>query len=401
MNKKWTSGLLFVFFLSILSPGQSQEVSVISISVPVRVFDNNGFVSDLSLDDFTVYEDGMIQKIDALYLVKGNDVARKQAPQNYTPDLKRHFHFIFYMTDFSPRLDPVFEHFFKNVILPGDSLSVMTPVEIYNLSQRALENKKPEKIAEELRSLVRKDIQMGGSEYRSILSELKRLIQAINSTNSTEVDMSSSSTMFTLDNLLERYRDTMIRMEQTRFIDQAKFIDFARRLKKMGGRQIVFFIYQREFRPEMNSSILNRLVSEYQDKPNILAITQELFQLYSTTLNVKFEPIVLAFSDASILFNLIFMHKDLQTEPGIYMREKSEDIFDAFSKVAQATGGVVDTSQFPLEGIKKSVSNSDSYYLLYYTPEFYRKDGKFHKIHVKVKYERECRVLHRVGYFSN
>lgn len=389
----------FLFLTAFLS-AQTRDVSVVNIAVPVRVYSEGEFVENLKLDDFMLYEDGMPRKIEAMYLVKGSEVARKQAPQDFTPNLNRHFYFIFYMTEFSPRLEPVFDYFFKDVIKPEDSLSVMTPVDLYNLSKRALQNKPPEKISEELIGLVRKDTQIGGGEYRSILSELKRLVQQINTSSGTEVDMSSSSTMFTLDNLLERYRDTMVRMEQTRFIDQNKFIDFARQLKRLEGEKIVFFIYQREFRPEMSSSVLNRLVSEYQDKPQIMQITQELFQLYNTPLNVKFEPIVLAFADSSILFNLIFMHKEEQNEPGITMREKSEDIFDAFSKVAEATGGVVDTSQFPLEGVKKSVDNADSYYLLYFSPEYYRADGKFHRIHVKVKYASRCRVIHRVGYFS-
>jgi hypothetical protein len=81
------------------------------------------------------------------------------------------------------------------------------------------------------------------------------------------------------------------------------------------------------------------------------------------------------------------------------MREQSEDVFRAFSQVAQATGGTVDTSQNPVAGFQNAVKNAETFYLLYYSPEDYKKDRQFKSITVRVK-RPNCSVFHRMGYFA-
>jgi hypothetical protein len=61
---------------------------------------------------------------------------------------------------------------------------------------------------------------------------------------------------------------------------------------------------------------------------------------------------------------------------GVRMEEHSEDIFSAFREVALATGGSVNSSANANELFKKAVDASKNYYLLYYSPGNFKKDGK-------------------------
>ena len=67
-------GMVLIFFLLMVFPLYShleqQAVAVTSIPVAVRVFDGGKFIPDLKLDDFEVFENGVIQKIDALYFIE-------------------------------------------------------------------------------------------------------------------------------------------------------------------------------------------------------------------------------------------------------------------------------------------------------------------------------------------
>ena len=55
----------------VFSTQQIQEQSVvINVEIPTRVFDGNTFVDNLTIDDFEIYEDGKLQKLDAIYLIK-------------------------------------------------------------------------------------------------------------------------------------------------------------------------------------------------------------------------------------------------------------------------------------------------------------------------------------------
>jgi hypothetical protein len=106
-----------------------------------------------------------------------------------------------------------------------------------------------------------------------------------------------------------------------------------------------------------------------------------------------------AFGDSSISFNLIFINREPELEPGIVMREQSEDIFSSFSDVAKSTGGVVESSMDPTPAFKKAVDIAESYYLIYYTPGDYRENDEYHDIRVFIK-DKEYEILHRPGYFA-
>jgi len=58
-------------------------------------------------------------------------------------------------------------YFFKNVIKPGDQLTVITPRAAYDMNKTLAENAPPDKIADRLTTILKKDIQAGDSAYRS------------------------------------------------------------------------------------------------------------------------------------------------------------------------------------------------------------------------------------------
>jgi hypothetical protein len=390
---------LMVFFL--LSQEQVQ-VTVTNIIVPVRVMEGSHFVDSLTVEDFELLEDGQPQKIQALYLIRKSDIQRKEAGQEYNPKLNRIFYFLFQMTEYNPKLAEMIDFLFQNVLLPGDSMVLQTPMRSYALSPQALATKSKKVLSEEMNSILKKDIKTGNTEYNAILKELKRIVRSISGTNpmaDTEDD-SSISSFSGLEFMLGRYREATEKMERQRLIDEKKILGFAYALKRMEGQKHVFFIYQREFKPEIQPTVLNMLMSMYQGDPTITDNLQDLFGSYTRDISLNTELLKKAFADSSMNFNLIFMNKDPEDISGVSMKEQSEDIFRAFSQVARATGGIVDSSQNPATGFKNAIESAEAYYLLYYSPENYQKDNRFKSITVKVK-NLNYSVLHRQGYFAN
>jgi len=68
--------------------------------------------------------------------------------------------------------------------------------------------------------------------------------------------------------------------------------------------------------------------------------------------------------------------------------------------MAQATGGLTESSANPTFAFKRAIEAFENYYLLYYTPANYTRDGKFKKIEVRVK-NKNFTITHRAGYFAN
>jgi hypothetical protein len=397
--------ILLTLAVMLFSQVDQRQVTVINVGVTVRVLEKNQLVRDLTIDDFELYEDGVLQKIEAMYLINKTSVEREEAPRKFYPALNRHFYLLFQITDYNPSLEEAIDYFIKNIIQPGDTLDIWTPVKKYNLSSKALQTLPKATISEEMKKIIRKDTQVGSSYYRELMRDLKRLVRAISSQaggtgpTMTEMETDSSSSMFGLEMLLPRYRETLEKMEDLRLFDENNLIQFANILKRQEGENFVFYFYQREYRPELSTSIVNRLQGLYQDEPNILGQVRELFQVYHRSITFDAEKIRKAFADSQVLFNFIFMNKIPQTISGVHMREQSEDIFKVLSTAAKATGGSVDTSQDPGSGFKNALAKSDDYYLLYYSPKNYMRDGQFKSIEVKVK-NTKYKVFHRNGYFA-
>ena len=98
--KKYAS-LLVALLLSVtlFSKDQQHEVSVINVVVPVRVFEGNRFVADLTKEDFEIYENDKLQNIEALYLVNKEQIERKEAIMNFDPQLSRNYYLIFQISE--------------------------------------------------------------------------------------------------------------------------------------------------------------------------------------------------------------------------------------------------------------------------------------------------------------
>ena len=397
--------LTAVAFILFSQQVDQHAVTVMNVEVSVRVLDGNQFVDDLTMDDFELYEDGVLQKLEAMYLVKKTNIAREEAHTKFYPSLSRHYYLLFQITDYNPKLEEAVDHLINTIIQPGDTLDIWTPVQKYSLSSKALQSLTKEQIASEMKKIIRKDTQVGASYYRELMRDLKMLVRAISSATGaqgptmTDMESDSTSSMFGLEFLLPRYRETMSKMEGLRLFDQRNLIGFANALKKQQGENFVFYFYQREYRPEISPSLLNKMQSVYQDDSNIMGQLQTAFDFYHRSITFDAEKIREAFADSSILFNFIFMDKTPENISGIHMREQSEDIFKAFSEAAKATGGDVDTSQNPGIGFKNTLNRSDYYYLLYYSPRNYVKDGTFKKIEVKVR-NKNYKLAHRQGYFA-
>ena len=399
--------IIFAALLSIicfLFPYQEQHaVTVRNVEVPVRVFMGQKFVENLTIDDFEIYEDGIPQKIEALYLANKNDIARQEGSNSFAPQTARHYFLLFQIIEYNPKLEESIEYFFQNVILPQDTLTLMTPQKNYHLSSQALQKKKKEDIAKEMLKLLRKDTKISSSAYRSSMNTLRSLVGAISGESSmtafdssTEVGDRGSS----LGMLLRRYRSNLEKLESLRMVDQDVFIQFATKVKTIPGQKHVYFFYEREFRPELSTSVVNNLVSNNQDQPSVLGDIQDLFQFYQRHEQVNQAKISQSFADASICFNFLFVDRQERDAGGITMREQSEDFFAAFRETAKATGGYVDTSTNPSDAFQNALEAGENYYLLYYSPANYTGDGSYKKIQVKVK-NPDYKVTYRQGYIAN
>lgn len=371
--RKFTIALfLSIFgFAAVAQEIQHQAISI-NVEVPVRIFKGSAFIEDLTIDDFEVYEDGILQNLEAVYLIRKTNIERAESPgkrqPSSPPQLARHFLFQFEITDYLPKIKEALDEFFLNVLSPKDTLVVVTPLKTYNLKEGAFSKLPREMMAELLAKKIREDVVKGNAEYHSMIRELSSPL------NSPELTMS----------ILRNLRDY-------KMFDERGLLQTAEYLKGLEGQKHIFLFYQKEGIP--------------------ISKNMEIFDKFELIKNVDFDEdrIREAFSDSSVSIHFLYITKENGTTLDIAnpraMRDsevldQSAPIYGAFKEMAQVTGGISEASQDIAWSFNRAVLASENYYLLYYSPRNYKADGKFKRISVKVK-GQNYHITHRSGYIAD
>lgn len=377
------------------------------VDIRVHVASGGGFVSDLSLADFALAEDGRPQALRSLTLIRNGQILRRQGTDVMVTAPPRSFTLLFQLNDWDPNLSKAVSYLFGSVLRPGDQMTLVTPFKPYRLQSDALSLKSKEELSKAMEETVRKDILRGNGEYRNLVSELARLSRAIGGAtgvSGAREDIESDPTDdadsgFGLETQIDRYRGDLMRMEGIRLVDEAKLLSFAASLKAVPGQKTVILFYQREFRPEISPAAMNRLMSLYQDNPQILANLMDLFQLFKRERTFDADAVKKAFAGAGIDFHFIFMEKKSQRVFGANMHEQSEDTYPGFVEIAGATGGTSASSTNPAAALKAAAAVSTDYYLLTYMPDAAPGPG-FRRVTIQVK-RPGCQVSSPSGYFRD
>jgi VWFA-related protein len=380
------------------NPPIQHEVRVVNVEVPVRVFKGDAFVDGLTLADFEVFEDGVSQAIEAAYLIKNRAVARKEESRAFSPDTSRTFFLFFVIYDYDARLREAMRYFVDNVLRPEDRLFVVTSRATYRLKNELLAAAPKDVIVDQLSNLVRKDILAGGMAYRSLLSRLKQMsgsrtrpIESPMIDPSDLADMGFSSN----ESYMMQYRSDLDQLEQLRQIDESKLFNFAEHLKSVQGQKHVFLFYQREFVPTPSQ---NKLIG-YANDPALSQLAADISDLYKRTAKVAIDRLKSAYADSSVTIDFLYLTSVPTDISRDQMSERQWDVYQAFSTMAKATGGVISSSSNSAALMGKAAEAAENYYLLYYSPKDKTIDGKFRQIEVRIK-SGSYRVEHVAGYLA-
>lgn len=387
-----------------------EQSLVLNVEVPVRVFKQHRFVDHLTLEDFELWEDGVPQRIEAVYLVQDGKIRRKHEKTKLLPDTSRHLFLFLEVHQYSARFKESLEYFVREVILPRDSFYIVTPQNTYKLKDQALEVLSKDKIERQLVDILRKDTHLGNFEYKRKIDRLSSLAAQLTAALSGGEERSPGDSFEegdgfddsrALQELLMQYQSEYAGLETLREISQMKLLDFARFLKQKPGQKYVYFMYQKEFLPVIDPKILTQYMNLVQEHHDVMQNLTDLFNLNIRQTAIDVSEVKKAYADSSISIQFLFITMPPQQVSGIKMEEHSEDIFSSWREIALATGGFTGSSSRPELLLPEAVSTADNYYLIYYTPKNldYSDKRKFRNISVKVT-ENNCKVMHRIGYYE-
>ena len=175
--------LALMGFLPVSPQQLTHDVAVVNIEVPVRVYDGNRFVDSLTIDDFEVYENGVLQKVEAVYLVRKTDVVNYFGGIPVVPNAvskvpeyrlktdpaikKRVFLLYFEMDEYPPQTGEALDYLFENVLIETDVVLIVTPNEQWKITMSAEKMAQRMELAEELKSRLKKSLGKSGLSCES------------------------------------------------------------------------------------------------------------------------------------------------------------------------------------------------------------------------------------------
>jgi len=327
------------------SQDQSEEVSTGLFYL--QAYDQGKFVENLTLADLAAALEGQPLNITGLTLVKGLKVKRAEGQKIASPILPRVIILEFKAYDFHQRMGEVVEHLFRRPYNPSDAISLITPVNIYSFSSEDLRTRTPQELGQAGLTILKRDVSVTGRTENEIIDELTRLVLDL------QQGSSAKETLTQYQQNLESLKSFRKFNPQTITLATARFEEL-RAIKKY------IMVYQQEFLPIPNDQMMDRLLANQ----SVMFQASELFRSISSDVSVVVDSIVEDLKQAGMSMNLIYFKADSRRRPDIKMRELSTDMFDIYSKLAYATGGLVEASNTPSAQLKKILEQTENYYLL-------------------------------------
>ncbi|MBP1659471.1 MAG: hypothetical protein H6P95_663, partial [Candidatus Aminicenantes bacterium] len=341
MTSRTAFRLLLLVLAIAAATGAAQDIQhetrTINIEVPVRVFKGDTFVDDLTIADFELLENGRPQELDAVYLVKKSIVERREDSRTFEPDTGRHFYIFFEMTEYDPKVRDALDHFVKRVLAPGDEFIVVTPLKTYRMKSDILKTETRDIVFEKIMGLLRRDILVGNAEYDDIIEEMQALASTMAASivaNSSGQEAGTPVNPFTagdtifdvrtsMEEQLQMYAACLSRLEHIRDLDQTKVLGLADHLRNQPGQKEVFLFYQREYIPKIDPTVLNTLMSVYNERPDITETVSSVFEFFRRETPLDVEPVKRSYSDSGATIHFLYLTRPAPKARGVVMEEQS------------------------------------------------------------------------------
>ena len=379
-----------------------EKVTVTNIEVPVRVLYNNRPVTDLTKNDFIIYEDNKKMEINGFFLkrkkIKGTVTSEVTSEQASPPP--RTFVLVFSITDFNEHIIKAVEHLYDNVFRPNDRVLVFANDKTLRFDN--LENK------DELKRQLLTDLKKESYKVR------RRLINYINKIE-TYLNMHDFRVRLhirqdlrpqRLIEFLKKYLLTWNEYKQKYLTPPTdRFYYFSRYLEEVKTEKWVFNFYQFDLFPKINMN--SQTMDKIQELSIALINSREggaysMGRLINTLLNqimldlnvnssFPTEDIAKLFYKVDAAFHSFFIKNMARVSMNdLEYEEVASDIEKTLKEITDITGGKNITSNNLVKSIDIVSEMEDVYYVLTYVPQNPEKAGK---LKIKVK-DKKYRVLY-------
>jgi hypothetical protein len=256
---------------------------------------------------------------------------------------------IFQITEYNSKIGDTVKYFFKEIFKHGDQLSILSPVKPYGFSKQTLESQTSQQLIELTKKVLKRDTTIGAANYQQVLDDMIQVVLNISSGTDASYSMGGGTlTGADLKTYLVQYRQLLENMRNIRKLNEALFIKLAELFKKQKGKNYIYLFYQKELRVIPSRNAMDNIMQSSQNKFE----ATELFKGESSEEFIDVEKVIQSLKDLATL-HFIYVNKEGKRRQGMQFKEFSGDIYNVFSKIARATGGVIEATSKPAASLEK------------------------------------------------
>lgn len=367
-----------------------EEVEVLNVLVPVRVFFKGDPVDGLKKEDFQIYENGKLQKIDDFQIISRKINIDKKKPLSKR-EKSRFFIIIFNVFDFNQDVEKGIDSFFKKIYKKTDKIVILTPERIFNIENSREMIKSLPVLKRVLKIYSKKAKNALHIMLRKLESQVNQFFESYFVDTATKVFLTNYKRIWN-----EYSRKYLIP-------DIKKFYQFADFLKNIKMDKWVIVFQQKDVFPQFKSfSRIERKIEEWitghPTKPTTPVLEQMLERLkfeFKISYNFPLEEIKEAFFKANATFHVLLFKsfKSAQSQSQDFeFSEAVSDYENSFKTISRATGGDIVFTNKLSESLERISEKKDVHYILSYAPKETHK--KKRKIKVKVKGSKRYNIFY-------
>jgi hypothetical protein len=418
MNKTITLAvvLLVIALLPVFAQPEEtikEDVLVVNVEVPVRVFLDGKPVDNLAKDDFLLYEGKKRQQINGFFIKKRkirNPSAWPNTEKDRNPMLMpRYFVLNFRISDYNRELQEGLGYMFEKILRDNDRLLVIANEQqlfFPNLMQK-------DKVYAEIGGVLSEQAQLARARLFSAMQKIKNQMSMyynVFSSPNGGVIKAAYDMIKMQGEIRQEYYNLYISP------DLPKYIHLAKHLEKIKLEKWVINFYQPELFPLLKEDGgIGRQVRSFIDRYNMGGLPHErrVMDKINTTLDLEMnEASVLMVKDIGKLFyrvdaafHSIVIPTSLNSNSDDYeYKTTPTSIENTLRQITTETGGALVTSTHLPESLKIIEEMESVCYVLTYAPF---EPGKKEEIRIKTKndnykvvYDDNTRAVHLAEYLE-
>jgi len=239
------------------------------------------------------------------------------------------------------------EFIFNKMLGPSDQLIIQSPARVYGFSAKTLSRPKAELIAM-MQEKLRGDISRAGQNYKQVIKDLEIAVRNLEDFLVGEY-AGSGGVPETRDmtELFTPYRMGLANLGQLRMVNDKTLRQLSAAFRGQKGENHIIVLFEREFRPVPRREALNVLA----DMPKFAFLANELFLTGDTKEPFDIAALIEYYKQVPLAQHFIYVTSKSTSSSGNLL-ESSNDMYSAFSKLAEATGGVCKTIAEPTAGLQ-------------------------------------------------